>query len=262
MQAMQAMAGLILVTGDHDPMTELAAQGVNRMEPMAMWQWRVDSTNTLAGTERPECLEFQHTLSCCASSQNCLSRALLFKDMGKPNTFMQLNFLPIANPGQVDTRMVNNEFQPTFKFCVNETVHMPFLQASANAAHGFWIYDEEEKLVPFWVFYADGVSFVKAYKKDNIVIFPGNREGLILQFPKPGLYKAQTTLFRGASVAGLTEQTIAFFQVTDKECTPMDPAIDVDSLVFTPGVEGGDIEEVDIIEEVDVTFNTRFDVGK
>jgi FtsP/CotA-like multicopper oxidase with cupredoxin domain len=52
-QTWQGMAGLLFVNGPESPEVELAAQGITRMEPMGMWQWKVDRTKTLADQGKP-----------------------------------------------------------------------------------------------------------------------------------------------------------------------------------------------------------------
>ena len=49
--------------------------------------------------------------------------------------------------------------------------------------------DETDQIVPFYVFASDGISYDHAYLKQMIVIGPGQREALLLQFSKPGLVR-------------------------------------------------------------------------
>lgn len=90
MQGWQGMLGFMHVgdktfPGSHD--YELAAQGVNRTIPMALWEWQVDPANTIS------------------------------RD---PSTFMEGNFLG----DQQKIFMTNNHYQPTFHACINETIHV------------------------------------------------------------------------------------------------------------------------------------------
>jgi hypothetical protein len=61
----------------------------------------------------------------------------------------------------------------------------------------FYILNESGKQVKFWVFASDGISYSsgEAYEKSMMIVGPGQREGLILQFDSPGtLYRVMQYL--------------------------------------------------------------------
>jgi FtsP/CotA-like multicopper oxidase with cupredoxin domain len=51
-----------------------------------------------------------------------------------------------------------------------------------------FILDENNDHIPIWVFAADAIAYEKAYQKDSVVVGPGQREAMLLQFNKTGTY--------------------------------------------------------------------------
>jgi FtsP/CotA-like multicopper oxidase with cupredoxin domain len=58
--------------------------------------------------------------------------------------------------------------------------------------------------VTFWVFGADGISSDKAYEKRALLIGPGQREAVLLQFSKPGNYRIMQLIINGFQNQGET----------------------------------------------------------
>jgi hypothetical protein len=225
------MVGYLLignVTTPGSPDRELLAQGIVRDEPVALWEWLIDPNKTVSG---------------------------------EPSTFVEPNFL---DPNQQQVFLTNNEYSPSMTMCVNETVHIRLLCAQTTTGSALYILDESDALVTFWVFASDGISYSKAYEKTFIVIGPGQREGLLVQFDRPGTYRMMQDIVNDFQGNGedLDDPTPAVsFVVSNVNCVVPAKAIDLSSLVFTPGVTYNvSTEAVD--RQVEITFMTQSALDK
>ena len=168
MQGWQAMFGYMLVGTETNPgsvESELAAQGVLRTEPLAIWEWNVGSNDTIPN---------------------------------EPNTYFEGQFF---GP-QVTTYLTNNEFMPTFTACVGETIHFQLLCAQASDGSAIFVLDENNDVVPFYVFASDGIAYSQPYLKTMIIVGQAQREGLLMQFPSAGRYRIMQNIvpaFPGAA---------------------------------------------------------------
>jgi FtsP/CotA-like multicopper oxidase with cupredoxin domain len=146
--------------------------------------------------------------------------------------------------------------------CVNETVHFRLLCAQATTGSVLYIQDEAGELGSFYVFASDGISYSKAYEKNFLVIGPGQREGMLVQFNKPGTYQLLQAIVNDVQVSGedLVPSPAATFVVSDTGCDVSKKPVDLSSLVFTPGVPYN--VSVDAIDrQVEITFMTQSDLG-
>jgi FtsP/CotA-like multicopper oxidase with cupredoxin domain len=231
MQAWGGMVGYLLIgnaTTPGSPDRELLAQGITRDEPLALWEWLIDPNKTVSG---------------------------------EPDTFIEPNFL---DPNQQQVFLTNNEYSPRISMCVNETVHIRLLCAQTTTGSVLYILDETDTLVTFWVFASDGISYNKAYEKTFLVIGPGQREGVLVQFNRPGRYRLMQDILNdfqdtGEDLDGPTPA--ASFVVSSVRCVIPAKAIDLSSLVFTPGVKYNvSVEAVD--RQVEITFMTQSALDK
>lgn len=208
MQGWQGMVGLLKV-GNSDslqsPEHELALQGVTRDETFLMWEWEVQERNMLNG-----------------------------------NTYFEGNFIEQTLDG-LTLMLVNNEYQPTFDMEVQETMHLRVVCAQTTTGSIFYILDPYDGIVPFSVFASDGISYDKPYQKNMIVVGPGQREAILLQFSKPGKYRVMQGVLADfqdnnaniGPVPDTEDVPMAFFEVVDNGRNAV-PA-DVNSMGFTPG---------------------------
>ena len=65
--------------------------------------------------------------------------------------------------------------------------HRP-IPSCAQVITGSAVYfvDAQNEVLPFWVFASDGISYRRAYQKQMLVIGPGQREGVLVQFASAG----------------------------------------------------------------------------
>lgn len=184
MQGWQGMLGQLEVGNQlpipqRSPWHELAAQGVSRSYPLLMWEWSVNPVSSKFGT----------------------------------NVFIEANFL--EGGGSSQNFPVNNGYQPTIKMRVDETLHIGLACVQVTTGSGIYVLDESNKVVPFFVFASDGISYAKPcvrghlagtsnnqfvltgrtagtfrrYSHQMIVVGPGQREGMLVQFGKSGRYR-------------------------------------------------------------------------
>ncbi|KAL7554987.1 hypothetical protein ACHAWF_018604 [Thalassiosira exigua] len=160
MQAWQGMVGFLLVgnaSSPGSPEHDLIPQGVVREELIALWEWAVMPNRRVGGNS---------------------------------STFYEGNFIELDDgPNLITTFLTNNGHQPTYSMHAGETVHFRLLCAQTTTGSGIYIEDESGDVVDFWVFASDGISYSRAVKHHLIVIGPGQREGMLLQFEKAGTYK-------------------------------------------------------------------------
>ena len=227
-QGWQGMVGEILVQGvgtsDVSPDTQLRQQGVRRSELFALWEWNVDSNNSLTAA---------------------------------PNIFQETNFVGITGVefgGDASNLLVNNGHNEVTTLHTNETMHLRVLCAQITTGSLLFFNDEQGEAVTFWVFASDGISYGpgiqnrSTYARRHLFVAPGQREGVLVQFAEPGEYYAMSYLFNGGPGGGLpgsqglpdnafpsTAQVIATFNVTDS-AEPI-PKVDIAGLVFTPGID-------------------------
>ena len=225
MQAWQGMVGYLLVgnsTTPGSPDHDLAQQGVTRDELVALWEWAVDENNTVAG------------------------------DL---NTLTEPNFL---DSDREQIFLTNNDFAPSLTMCVNETVHLRLLCAQTTTGSALYILDGNDDVTPFWVFASDGISYNQSYEMKALVIGPGQREGVLVQFQKPGFYRLMQTTFNDFQGEGvdLSSPLPATYFVVSENCTSPNPPVDVASLVFTPGI-AYNVEPDTINRQVDVNFDVQ-----
>jgi len=224
MQSWAGMAGLLQVGNANttgSPEHDLAQQGIERHVPLVLWEWASAMNNS---------------------------------DATNPNTYYEGPF-QITPDNTILTFMANNEYQPTFlTMTVNETVHVPFLCAQTSTGSALWIVDASGESYPFWVFAADGISYSKAVRKEMIVVGPGQREGLLLQFPRAGRYSIMQYILNDAfNFTNDAELPVAYVEVTDTQIDV--PPIDILSLAFQPGMPGQDINASEVAHQVDLVFN-------
>lgn len=169
MQAWQGMVGFLQV-GNVDspgsPDNDLAKQGVIRDEFIALWEWSVDPKHRVAGT----------------------------------STFFEGNF--IQRDDYLQSFLTNNGYQPSYSMYVGETVHIRLLCAQTTTGSGIYILDEDENMVPFWIFASDGISYSKAVQHESILIGPGQREGVLVQFANAGKYSVMQQILVDVQVGG------------------------------------------------------------
>lgn len=94
----------------------LEQQNVTRQEPFILWEWEVYSNTRIADTD----------------------------------TWFEGNFLDGAQ--SLTAFLTNNEYRPTFNMCVGETVHFRLLCAQTTTGSAIYILDENDTVIPFWVF--------------------------------------------------------------------------------------------------------------
>ena len=227
MQGWQGMVGFLQV-GDADspgsPDFDLEGQGIVRDEPFALWEWAVSPDHRINSTS---------------------------------NIFFEGSFLPVADgPDTITTMVTNNEYQPTFDMCVNETVHFRLVCAQTTTGSGIYILDEDDDVKPFHAFASDGISYSSAYEKQAVVVGPGQREGLLLQFPKPGIYRIMQQVINDFQDEGELENPLApaaFVNVT--VCGKLDP-VDLSTLNFVPGMSDS-ITNEEVTSQVTVNFQVE-----
>ena len=76
---------------------------------------------------------------------------------------------------------------------------------------GIYIIDEDGNEVAFYVFASDGISYSQAVKQQAIVIGPGQREALLLQFQKAGTYKVMQLIINDFQGTGESENQVRLF---------------------------------------------------
>jgi len=150
--------------------------------PFVLWEWAVGPTKRVNGT----------------------------------NTWFEDNFIPTDDGNPITTFLTNDEYQPTLDFCVNETVHVRLLCAQTTTGSAIYILDENSEVVPFHVFASDGVSYGRPYQKNMVVIGPGQREGLLLQFSRPGLYRVMQSIIN--DYQGETARQFSATLETSRSC--------------------------------------------
>lgn len=223
MQAWQGMVGYLLVgnaTTPGSPDFDLEKQGVVRDELLALWEWSVAPNRTV---------------------------------LGEPNVLIEPDFL---DPNLDQIFLSNNDYAPNYTLCVNETVHIRLLCAQTTTGSALYILDEDNSVTPFWVFASDGISYNQSYEKSAIVIGPGQREAVLVQFTKPGIYRFMQDIINDFQDGGEDVDSptpAAYFVVSNDNCTSPDPPVDVGKLVFTPGIPYS-IAPDNINRQVDVTF--------
>lgn len=57
-------------------------------------------------------------------------------------------------------------------------------------------------MVPFWVFASDGISYSNAVQHESILVGPGQREGVLVQFAKAGTYSVMQQILVDVQVGG------------------------------------------------------------
>lgn len=103
----------------------------------------------------------------------------------------------------------------------------------------------------------------KAYEKTVIVVGPGQREALLLQFQTPGTYRVMQNLINDFQDEGEIDPDdnpaapAGFIVVSDTNCTesPKTP-VNITSLEFTPGMTG-DITGDQIKSQIAVNFQVE-----
>jgi FtsP/CotA-like multicopper oxidase with cupredoxin domain len=250
MQAWQGMFGELFIgnsTTPGGPEYELSQQGITRSEPLVTWEWAVNASTPFNTTTD----ENGNTIDAYAEGQFLGDQEQYF--------------------------LTNNEYQPTFNMTVNETVHFQLLCAQTTTGAAFFVLDENDNHVPFWVFAADAISFDKAYKKDSIVIGPGQREGVLLQFNQAGTYRIMQIVINDFQNTGedVTDKDPAAFISVEEPCQVGNslsscdghrgaegkqqtmfkqiPPVDISSLTFTPGMRT-QITPEEITHQVSVGF--------
>jgi len=241
MQAWQGMVGMLKVgnaSSPGGPAHELNMQGVTREEKVVLWELAVNGTQIA------------------------------------PATFHEGQFLDGGAGGLNGGHQVypvNNGFNETFTMAVNEVTHFRLLCAQTSTGSAVYLqWDtepyESQNVIPFWVFASDGISYEKAYKKDMIVIGPGQREALLMQFSRPGTVRVMQgvfTDFQGVNQGmfpGSSSQVMATIIVT---APSVSPAVDVDSLTFTPGIPASyTLAASNVQSQFGVKFQVKSDLSK
>jgi len=213
---------------------DLAAHGIFLELPFLIWEWTTDSAGGLR-----------------------TNSGAYFEDQ-------------FANGGgDLQLFPVNNEFQPTYALPLNATVHVRLVCAQTTTGSALWIQSEATgQLVPFYAFASDGISYDRAYPKSMVVIGPGQREGLLLQFTTPGTYRVMQGIlndFQGYGYTGIgpdvpnrTDQLLASFTVAATGASPAVP-VDLSTLTFTPGMGTGVAAEISP-DEITTQWGVRFEV--
>jgi hypothetical protein len=219
MQSWQGMIGYLLVgnsTTLYSPDEELMNQGITRDEPLALWEWKVDGSKKIDDNE----------------------------------TFVEPNFL---EGDQVF--LTNNAYQPNVTMCINETVHFRLLCAQTITGSILYIMDEDNTTVPFWVFASDGLSYQRPVEKQAILVGPGQREGLLIQFRKQGLYTLKQIIVNDfQDNIDLTTSTPALtFIVSNTTSCNISEAVAIANLQFTSGVPDN-IDIANIERQIDISF--------
>lgn len=231
MQGWQGMMGMLIV-GEHDgvdsPGRELAAQGIKREEKLLLWEMAV-SDKEKGGSVYAEGQFLDN------------DRELIF--------------------------ITNNEYQPNLTMCVNETVHFRMICGQTTSGSAIYVLDENDTVIPVFVFASDGISYGKAVEKSMIVVGPGQREALLLQFDRPGKYRIMQLIiedFQGPGEAEKQNEPAAFVIVESPSplasCRAQD-GVDLSSLKFTPGIRDS-IEDKDIDRYFTVNFEVQSDLNK
>lgn len=208
MQGWQGMVGFLKVGGPESvtsPEHELAVQGITRDETFLMWEWEVQEHNRMAD-----------------------------------GAYFEGNFIEQTLDG-LTLMLVNNEYQPTFRMEVHEVMHLRVLSAQTTTGSIFYILDPNDELVPFSVFATDGISYDKAYQKNMTLLGPGQREAVLLQFPRCGTYRVMQGVLadfqeNNANIGPVPESEdvpMAFFEVEDNGANAK--PVDVNQVVVTPG---------------------------
>jgi hypothetical protein len=222
------------VVGDNNntaaPDFVLEQQNITRDEPFVLWEWVVYPNTRIADTD----------------------------------TWFEGNFL--SEPGgaaSIQTFLTNNEYQPTFNMCVGETVHYRLLCAQTTTGSAIYILDENDSVIPFWVFASDGIAYDKAYEKTVLVVGPGQREALLLQFLTAGTYRVMQNPINDFQDTGEIDPDgnpaapAGFIVVSDANCSasPAKP-VNISSLEFTPGMTG-DITNEQVKSQISVNFQVE-----
>ena len=236
MQAWQGMVGMLLV-GDVDspgsPDNDLATQGITRDEPLVLWEWQIDADKQLP------------------SAQNETDNTTYYVE----GTFLGLE------ENTVTALLTNNGYQPTFNMCVNETVHFRLLCAQTTTGSALYIVDDaDNSTVPAFGFASDGISYgTPPVERKAIIVGPGQRESLLLQFSRPGRYSIMQLAINDFQDTGETQNPVApaaFIDVTNCDDEgPIDP-VDISSLTFTAGMPQP-IRPVEATSQVTVNFQVQ-----
>lgn len=167
MQGWQGLVGELLVnTGSNAPYSQLASQGVTLSAPAVVWEWVVDSGRVVDGTDA---------------------------------TFYEANF--IDGGGDMTFIPVNNEVKPTIATMpVGETLHLRTLSAQTTTGIAIEFVDDDGEVYPFYRFAADGIIWEDTIEATMVVMGPGQREALLVQFPEPGKYTMQGYLMNDFQV--------------------------------------------------------------
>lgn len=221
-QSWQALMGYVLVgteTFPGSPSSMLANQGVFRTEPFALWEWSVNTNGSITGV---------------------------------PDTYIGSS---LFGPGFIEY-LTNNEYQPTFDACVDETIHFQVLNGQSESASVLYILDENGDVVPFWQFASDGIMYTKAYNKTMVVSGQGQRDALLMQFNKVGTYRIMQHVLPNPDQPGAqaTIHPAAFVVVSNQAC--LGDGTDLSTLQFIAGM-GSDIPNEDITQSINVNFQTN-----
>jgi FtsP/CotA-like multicopper oxidase with cupredoxin domain len=237
MQGWQGLVGELLVTGSNDPESQLASQGVTLSAPAVVWEWVVDSNRVVDGTDA---------------------------------TFYEANF--IDGGGDLAFIPVNNEVKPTIATMpVGETLHLRTLSAQTTTGIAIEFVDDDGEVYPFYRFAADGIMWEDTIEATMVVMGPGQREALLVQFPEPGKYTMQGYLMndfqnQGAGPDGNALAVyppgafeLGYIEVTSERVDP----VDLSALTFTPGMPASsDIQPQQITGELSVNFQVNSDLTK
>ena len=139
---------------------------------------------------------------------------------------------------------------------------LKLLIAQTTTGTAFYIYDESKKQVPFWVFASDGISFDRAYEHDLLVLGVGQRQAVLVQFPKAGTYTVMQGLLNdfqgdgegiGPDYPDGPDLPMAFIVVTDAPAAVQ--PVDLSALRFTPGMRPDEaITDAMVNRQITVNF--------
>lgn len=124
-------------------------------------------------------------------------------------------------------------------------------------------------MVDFYHFARDGISFSQTYKKNMLMLGPGQREGIIVQFNKSGVYQvmqgeindfAEDDADLGPG-EGTSDVPMATFRVTKKHDIDSVDAVDLSKLTFTPGM-AATLGTSEVDHHVKINFQAGTDLGK
>lgn len=250
MQGWQGMLGLLQVgnlSSAGSPQHELAAQGVTREAPFVMWEWAVVPT-AYGGVG------------------------------GGPHTYIEGAFTD--GGGGAQTFPVNNAYQPSFSMQVNETLHLKLVCAQATTGTAFYLLDDADAVVPFFVFASDGISYDRAYEKRMVVVGVGQREAILMQFKRPGRVRVMQGVINdfqgtgeggpggtigpgpgpGGTMPGSVDVPMAYVHVAAPAGGEPLGRVDLRALRFTPGMgalAGRAISPDEITSQLSVRFEVE-----